>query len=120
MNDQGRVVFGGVFPDSSNPIGRSAGFYRGPNPEEDAIVQLYKPFQGSEVEWLLGLYPGLLNNANQVAFTVDFANGDTGVYLARFQDNTGPEPPVVPEPSSLFLLGSGLLGLIVSGRRFRP
>jgi hypothetical protein len=100
INDQGDVLFLSFF---GFDVGGSA-IFRGPDVAADRIVGYGDPLFGSTISEMIG--DPVLNDAGQFAFTVRLA--DDRWVLVRADPL---QSDVIPEPSSLLLLGVGVLGL---------
>ncbi len=75
FNDSGELVFGASFPDPTSSNGNVTGYYKGLDVENDAIVNLYTPFESDVPVRISGYSYGLLNNSGQIAFSVEFQIG---------------------------------------------
>jgi hypothetical protein len=102
INDNGLVVFEGVL--KSGPTG----LFTGPEPSTDEIIAIGDTINGSTIT-AINLSPQALNNAGQITFLVQFADGTNAVYRA---DPSSGGRPTIPEPGGFILLGIGLLATI--------
>lgn len=87
VNDEGVVAFWGV-PRSTG----KAGIFTGPDLEKDKVIAAGDALFGSTVSSLIAFGPEGLNNAGQVAFYAQLADGTVGIYRA---DPMPDEIPVI-------------------------
>lgn len=72
-----------------------------------ALSQLSTVADGQKAEVTIS------HDGNVVAFSSFFRSGGSRIYLADLD----PRPPAVPEPASLLLVATAVLGLLAAGRR---
>lgn len=104
INNSGMLAF------EANLDSGGFGIFTGTNPIADKVVAIGDPLFGSTVTFLGAFGQEGLNDAGEVAFFANLADGTSGIFRAESEDISTP-PETVPEPAStLGLLAFGALG----------
>ena len=104
INNSGMLAF------EANLDSGGFGIFTGTNPIADKVVAIGDPLFGSTVTFLGAFGQEGLNDAGEVAFFANLADGTSGIFRAEPEDISTP-PETVPEPASTWgLLAFGALG----------